>query len=189
MEDLLRRLDSIGIDHINLLEFCWPLHNWREFKRRGFMIRRPPFDILYPYRYAGGLPVAGSEPDCLALILFAIAEGLSLGLHYCSLAHKHREQVYEQNHAYATEFPDFDFSQEDFFLWTCKVFGNEVEAARRLLDACGEGYSLDTKAAFLQCRPYNKEALAAAELHPALSCCIVESRGERTVLRELALRL
>ena len=79
MKDLLVRSDALGISGVNLLEFCFPLHNAAEFAKRGFQLRKHPFKYLYNYWYGGGVPVAGSEAEALELLAFAEREGLRLG--------------------------------------------------------------------------------------------------------------
>ena len=68
MKDLLVRSDALGISGVNLLEFCFPLHNAAEFAKRGFQLRKHPFKYLYNYWYGGGVPVAGSEAEAVAKI-------------------------------------------------------------------------------------------------------------------------
>lgn len=63
MKRLLRTLDNLGVRGINLLEFCFPLCNAEEFLARGFTLRQRPYEVLYNYWYAGGLPIAGGETD------------------------------------------------------------------------------------------------------------------------------
>ena len=61
MKSLLVDLDKIGIKGINLLEFCFPYSNVQEFNNRGYKVKNPPFEVLYDYWYAGGLPIWASE--------------------------------------------------------------------------------------------------------------------------------
>lgn len=100
MKDLLVRSDALGISGVNLLEFCFPLHNAAEFAKRGFQLRKHPFKYLYNYWYGGGVPVAGSEAEALELLAFAEREGLRLGIHYCSSDNKNTGQIYQQNKAF-----------------------------------------------------------------------------------------
>lgn len=137
MQDLMRRFDEVGIDGINLLEFCFPFANWDEFARRGFVLKNPPFDVMYDYGYSGGLAVAGSEELILELMLWALDEGLSLGMHYCSLDNKHRSEMRQKNERAAHAHPCIEFDEEDFFLKTAKVFGPDVAVARPLLEDAG----------------------------------------------------
>lgn len=141
MKDLLIRADSLGVRGVNLLEFCFPLHNAEEFQRRGFRLRKHPYNYLYDYWYGGGIPVAGSESEALALMEFAAAEGLRLGLHYCSSDNKNTGQVYQQNNApEAVAFiqehcPWMEPDPADRFLKCAKAFGADAEALRRWLEA------------------------------------------------------
>lgn len=137
MKDLLRAFDEIGIDGINLLEFCFPFCNWPEFEKRGLKLKNPPFEVMYDYGYSGGLAVAGSEELILRLMLWALDEGIGIGLHYCSLENKHRSEVRIKNERIAEGFPAFEFDEGDFFLKIGKVFGIDVEVARKALEAAG----------------------------------------------------
>src|SRR5690606_10229188 len=98
MRALLLELDRIGIHSINLLELCYPLINADEFNARGYEVKARPFDTLYDYWYAGGVPVARSEVECLDLIEFAIDQKLSIGVHYCSLENKFTGPNYRKTH-------------------------------------------------------------------------------------------
>lgn len=136
MKALLREFDAIGIDGINLLEFCFPFCNWPEFEKRGFRLKNPPFDVMYDYGYSGGLAVAGSEKLILRLMLWAIDEGLALGLHYCSLDNKHRSEIRQKNERVRDIHECLQFDEGDFFLKAAKVFGEDAEPVRQvLLDA------------------------------------------------------
>ena len=132
MRDLLLRCDSIGVRGVNLLEFCFPLHNAEQFRKRGFCLRKRPYDYLYDYWYGGGVPVAGSEGEALALMELATQRNLSVGVHYCSSDNKNTGQIFQQNRAF---FADSDLKAhypwmiEDAgtrFLACAKVFGEEA---------------------------------------------------------------
>lgn len=97
MRLMLSRIDAMGVRGINLLEFCFPLCNAEAFRERGFELRKHPFNYLYDYWYGGGVPVAGSEAEALALMGYAARENLRLGVHYCSSDNKNTGQVYQQN--------------------------------------------------------------------------------------------
>lgn len=133
MQELLIALDGIGIDGINLLELCFPYHNADAFRERDYRIKNPPYRVLYNYWYAGGLPIAGSEEACLALLDLAFDRGLSLGVHYCSLENKFSGQIYLQNAPYNNHYPFCTFSQRDYFLKSAKVFGDDVAPVERVL--------------------------------------------------------
>ena len=72
MIEVLTELERLEIFGINLLEFCFPRHNAEVYRQHGYRIKARPFRVLYNYWYAGDLPVAGSEMECLDLIEFAL---------------------------------------------------------------------------------------------------------------------
>lgn len=137
MKDLFRRFQEVGIDGINLLEFCFPFCNWGEFRKRGFVLKNPPFDVMYDYGYSGGLAVAGSEELILELMVWALDEGITFGMHYCSLENKHRSEIRQKNERAAHIHPCLEFDEGDFFLKAGKVFGDDIAVARPLLEAAG----------------------------------------------------
>ena len=189
MHELFDRWAEIGIDGINLLEFCFPFHSWEEYEARGFEIRNPPFDVMYDYGYSGGLPVAGSEELCLELMLWGIEHDVPFGMHYCSLDNKHRSEMRLRNERGRNIHPVFKFDEGDFFLKCAKVFGSDVEPTIEALLRSG-------KTAFLQ----NDQArslsfprsylryLGNLNISPALSICLLEEDDEGTYLREVALK-
>lgn len=132
MQRLLVQLDERGVRGINLLELCFPMRNWPEFERRGMRVKNPPFSVLYDYGYAGGLPIAGSEEDCLALVLFAMDAGLGMGVHYCSLDNKNRDQVLQQNRAVPLDARIYELGDDSFY-HTARVFDGDVARARDVL--------------------------------------------------------
>ncbi len=137
MKHLLRTFDEVGIDGINLLEFCFPFCHWEEFERRGFVLKRPPFEVMYDYGYSGGLAVSGSEELILSLMVWAIDEGLTLGLHYCSLENKHRSEIRQKNERARGLHPCLELDEGTFFLQCCKAFGPDVPVARPALSKAG----------------------------------------------------
>ena len=109
---------------------------------------------LYDYGYAGCLPLAGSELLCLELLEYALDEGLSLGVHYCSLENKHRDQICVQNGACSVDAGVYERDPHDFFLKTVKAFDGDVSLARRALEACGVGaFSLEDEGLSLAFHP------------------------------------
>lgn len=136
MKELLLELERLQIHSINLLEFCYPFNNAAEFRRRGFAVRKRPFHTLYDYWYAGGVPIAGSEMACLELMEFALAQDLSIGVHYCSLENKLTGQNYQQNFGRAAPKTAY-FSQNDYLFKTAKVFGNDIKPVYRALRRAG----------------------------------------------------
>lgn len=139
MKKLFRRFDEIGIDGINLLEFCFPFSNWDEFAKRGLVLKDPPFEIMYDYGYSGGLAVSGSETLILKLMLWCLDEGIEIGLHYCSLENKHRSEIRQKNERARNMHPCLSFDEGDFFLKCGKVFGEDVGIALSVLE--DEGYA------------------------------------------------
>ncbi len=137
MKGLLRTFDEVGVDGINMLEFCFPFCNWEEFERRGFLLKRPPFEVMYDYGYSGGLAISGSEELILELMVWAIDEGLGLGLHYCSLENKHRSEIRQKNERARGLHPCLEMDEGTFFLQCGKAFGQDVPVVRDALSALG----------------------------------------------------
>ncbi|MEG0375223.1 MAG: radical SAM protein, partial [Raoultibacter sp.] len=190
MKQLLLQLDAVGVFGINLLEFCYPSGDWDEFGSRGFTVKNPPFPVLYDWAYAGGLPIEGSELECLRLVEFAIDEGLNLGVHYCSLENKHRDQVLTQNSRTAFTQAWYELDPDDYFYKTCKVFGDAALAARRLLERNGlDGWDFDASDNALSAHPRLAPMLRSSGIDAAISYNILEVRDDCFVLRELALKL
>ena len=132
MKELLVRLDAMGVRGVNLLEVGFPLCNAEAFAERGLELRQNPYPILYNYWYAGGLPIAGSEAECLELMRFAAERGLKLGVHYCSLDNKNTGQIYQQNKgflldkAFAAAHGWLHFDEEEYFLKCVKAVGDDA---------------------------------------------------------------
>lgn len=188
MRELLRRFDEIGIDGINMLEFCFPFCNWDEFDKRGLLVRNPPFPVMYDYGYSGGLPIAGSEELILELMLWGIDEGFSFGMHYCSLENKHRSEMRQMNERAAHMHPCFSFDEGDFFLKTGKVFGDDRALARRVLEACGCRSFLESTGEGSLSFPISFMAqLKGVGVTPVESICVLERDEAGSFLREVGL--
>ena len=184
MKDLLVRSDALGISGVNLLEFCFPLHNAAEFAKRGFQLRKHPFKYLYNYWYGGGVPVAGSEAEALELLAFAEREGLRLGIHYCSSDNKNTGQIYQQNKAYFADpalrdaHPWMRADEGDRFLKCAKAFGEDARWAREWAEGAGVacGYDPDVPSLALA----DDDAAALEEACPSIvlaeSVNVVEER-------------
>lgn len=187
MRALLLELDRIGAFGINLLEFCYPLGDWDEFGKRGFAVKNPPFPVLYDYGYAGGLPIDGSELLCLELIEFALDEGLSLGVHYCSLENKNRDQICTQNGA-CSPGGVYELDSSDFFLKTAKVFDGDVPLVQRTLAACGvTESSLEDGGRGLAFHPRHLSAVQGLPVVACISYNVLEEDARGSVVRELKL--
>ncbi|MCL1798953.1 MAG: radical SAM protein [Eggerthellaceae bacterium] len=193
MRGLLASLEEAGVRGVNLLEFCFPFNNWDAFNERGFAIKNPPFPVLYNYSYAGSLPVAGSEEAALGLMLSALEDGLALGLHYCSLENKHRDQILQQNRSAAFDGLHYELDQEDFFYKAVKFYGEEASLVRAWLEEnTPEGpecYGFDEEDGSLSVHPRLLELLRNLPVTPALSYAVAELREGAPVLRELRLAL
>ncbi|MEQ5203969.1 radical SAM protein [Providencia rettgeri] len=179
MYQLLTQLDDIGIDGINLLEFCFPLTNSEAYQARGFELKNPPYEVYYNYWYAVGLAVAQSELACLRVLNFALENKLSLGVHYCSLENKHTGQVYQSNaffeHNEKILGKHYFFSSQDYFFKSAKVFGDDCEKVAVLLKQTGVSYYQDLLHGFLQFNPEAIYLLTSLDKLPiALTSHIVE---------------
>ncbi len=185
MKDLLQELNSIGIAGINLLEFCFPYHNAQEFKKRQFRVKNPPFEVLYDYWYAGGLPVAGSEDEGLELLNFAVEEVLSLGVHYCSLENKFTGQVFQQNQL-ADKAKLIYLSPKDYFIKTAKVFGDDIPTVMCIFDAKNmREYEVNKDYQYLEFPVDEIHLLSALSVEIGISTNIMEVREGELYRREL----
>lgn len=190
MQDWMRRFDEAGIDGMNLLEFCFPFHSWDEFAKRGFELRNPPFDVMYDYSYSGGLAIDGSEQLALELMLWAMDEGLSFGMHYCSLDNKHRSEMRQMNEVGRGMHPCFAFDEDDFFLKTAKVFGKDIEPAMKALRAAGCTDFLESAHEHSVAFPlHHIDALEGTRVTPVVSYNVLERDDQGRYLREVGLKL
>ena len=150
------------------------------------MLPRPP--VLYNYGYAGGLPLAGSELLCLELLEFALDEGLSLGVHYCSLENKNRDQICLQNASRPLDGGVYERDEHDFFLKTMKVFDGDVPLVQRALEACGVGaFALEDDGRSLAFHPRHVAAVQGLPVALCRSYNVLEESADGTVVRELKL--
>lgn len=187
MELLLRRLDHMGVWGINLLEFCLPFHRAEEFVKRGMAIKNPPYQALYEYHYGGGMPVEDSEELCFALVEYAARKKLRLYVHYCSVENKCRGDMYQANVNYAKAHPLYELSQEDFFLRTVKVFGQDAKTAAKCLQQMGVREYQITGDEMLLCHPRYHTLLRKSGIPALLSWNVVERRAQGLVMREIKL--
>lgn len=185
MKELLHRLEEIGVQGINLLEFCFPMHNAEEFQRRGFKLKFPPYETYYNYWYAGGLAVHKSEEECLKLLQYANEQQLKLGVHYCSLENKHTGQLYKQNkHVQLSKL--YSFSNKDFFIKSAKVFGEDREIAAEKLRKHGmKTFEENDQFDFLQFPISAIKYLKDSPVQIAVCSYVNEMRGGEEVLREV----
>ena len=189
MQGVLRELDRLEIASINLLEFCFPLNNAAAFRAKGFKVKKHPFRVLYNYWYAGGLPIAGSELECLDLLEFALQEKLKIGVHYCSLENKHTGQIYQQNSAPQTSKIGY-LSEKDHFIKTAKVFGADIAKVKRIFNQIGyRDYQRNRDHDFLEFHVSKIEALKELDVEVAISSSVMETRQDGEYLRELQVDL
>lgn len=188
MQELLEELNDIGISGINLLEFCFPNNNIEEFQKRSFTIKNPPFKVLYNYWYAGGLPVAGSEEECLELLEYALDRKLRIGVHYCSLENKHTGQVFQQNKENRSKL--IHFSNKDFFLKTAKVFGEDISEVLKIFKKKKvTDYQINEDYNFLEFHIKDIRHLKKLPVEVGISSNVIEEREGEKYLRELKVEL
>ncbi|WP_058909879.1 radical SAM protein [Entomohabitans teleogrylli] len=173
MRKLLMELDALGVDGINLLEFCFPLNNAAAYRERGFTLKYPPWQVYYNYWYAGGLAIAESENLCLELMLFALENKLQLGVHYCSLENKHTGQVYQQNAGYSPP-ETLLFSGIDYFFYSAKAFGDDIPAVEQQLRQHDIAFTRNLQHHFIQFNPQAIPLLRDTGAELCLSSFIVE---------------
>jgi pyruvate formate-lyase activating enzyme-like uncharacterized protein len=74
-------MKSMGVHHLNLHQLITTPHNYKALIRRN-----------YSFLHHTGVPVFESEMTALKLLLYAVEEGISLPINYCSQAYKTRLQ-------------------------------------------------------------------------------------------------
>lgn len=196
MKAMLSRIDGIGVRGINLLEFCFPLCNADEFRKRGFELRKHPFNYLYDYWYGGGVPVAGSEAEALALLEHAEREGLRLGVHYCSSDNKNTGQVFQQNKVFTCDdavrgaYPWLTADAGDRFLKCAKAFGADAVRVRDWAQRAGAPCDFDGKVpmAAIPLAQVDAARSACPNVRFAESASLFEQREGALYLREVGVR-
>lgn len=188
MKLLLQKLDEIGCSGINLLEFLFPWINPGEYVSKGFKIKNKPFEILYNYDYAGGLPVAGSAEDCVKLINYSVENRLKMGVHFCSLENKLTSQIYAQNSK--TNLLAYEvFSERDFFIKTARAYGsNALKVEKFFKKNKINDYQMDIGRLQIEFHPkYIKELTNVGEI--ALTYNVTEEYNKRKIMREIKIDL
>lgn len=196
MKAMLSRIDGIGVRGINLLEFCFPLCNADEFRKRGFELRKHPFNYLYDYWYGGGVPVAGSEAEALALLEHAEREGLRLGVHYCSSDNKNTGQVFQQNKVFTCDdavrgtYPWLTADAGDRFLKCAKAFGADAVRVRDWAQRAGVPCDFDGEVpmAAIPLVQVGAARSACPNVRFAESANVFEQREGALYLREVGVR-
>lgn len=189
MKDVLLELDRLGVSSINLLEFCFPLINADAFREKGFQLKARPYKILYNYWYAGGLPIARSELECLDLLAFAIEQQLTMGVHYCSLENKHTGQIYQQNMGQSLP-PTHYFSEKDYFLKSAKVYGDDIAKVLQVLRRKRvKEYVRNEEYDYLEFHVDKIRLLGRMNVEIGISSSVFEMRPDGQYLRELKVDL
>ena len=190
MREWMRRFDDAGISGMNMLEFCFPFHSWQQFEKRGFLLRNPPFPVMYDYGYSGGLAIAGSEALALELMLWALDEGLHFGMHYCSLENKHRSEMRQLNERGRALHPCFSFDSGDFFLKCAKAYGPDIASARAILEDAGcRDFLEDSNEQSLSFPLRFADVVLSGDIQVAVSFNVLEEDERGRFLREVALEL
>ncbi len=185
MKIVLTELERLEVFGINLLELCFPLHNADAFRWQGFKLKSKPFRVLYNYWYAGSLPVAGSEMECLDLIEYALEEKLKLGVHYCSLENKNTGQIYQQNSIRPLPKTMY-FSNTDYFLKSAKVFGEDIAPVQRFFQKTGyKNYEINIEHNYLEFHVSQIRSLKQLDIEIGLSSNVMETRDGERYVREL----
>jgi len=189
MKEILLALDELEIHSINLLELCYPFLNAEEFNRRSFKISKRPYQTLYNYWYAGGVPIAKSELACLSLLEFAIDQDLCMGIHYCSLENKLTGQNYQQNHGKSAPETAY-FSERDYLYKSAKVFGRDISRVKRRLQRNGYRASVrNRKHDYLEFHVSEIPSLIGMNVEIGLSTSTLETRSDGAYARELKVDL
>lgn len=197
MKALLVDLSAWGVKGINLLEFCFPLNNAEAFSERRFALRKRPFDVLYNYWYAGGIPVAGSEAESLELLRFARERKLDLGVHYCSSDNKNTGQLFQQNSMFVPmqaatgRYPEYRFDDSDYLVKCAKAFGPCVDAVRRALDElmpdAKSRVTLDEGVLSFPCEQARAVLALVPDAELGVSLNVLEPSSEGVKMREVGL--
>lgn len=190
MKSLMVELDKIGIYSVNVLEFLYPWVHTDEYIKSSLEVAHRPYEVLFNYDYAGGLPISGSEKDCLELLLFCAEKGLKMGLHYCSLENKLTAQVYNLNKIVKLSGTEY-FSEKDFFIKSVRGYGDDIiEIKNRLDEANINHYIYNSSDMFIEFSPIYVELLKDLDIELGLNYLILDfdSMGNK-LLREVAVNL
>lgn len=183
MKSLMNKLEDIGIYGINILEFLYPFIDSAGYKENNYKVKKQPYDVLYGYTYAGGVPVAKSSIECMEVMLYAIEKNMKMGLHYCSLENKLTSQLYFDNMSAGKSKIEY-FSQSDFFIKVVKGYNEDVNIIKNILEDKGAEYILYEKENIIEFHPENVYLLKDynMELGLAYLACNYNSKtGEKYI--------
>lgn len=186
MKELMLTLDEMGIFGVNILEFLYPWVHPEEYSKQGHEVAHRPYEILFNYTYAGGLPISGSETECLELLLFCAEKKVKMGVHYCSLENKLTSQIYHHNFNLRLTGTEV-FSEKDFFIKTAKGYGQDIDWIREKLDEAGcDHYIFNNSSRFIEFSPKLVPLLKERDMELALTYQAVDFDEEgNKVLREV----
>ena len=189
MQGILRNLNQIGIFGINLLEMLCSLVHPGAYKERGYLIKNPPWSVLYDYWYPGTLPIAGSEAACLNLLEYALEEGFKLGVHYCSGENKHTAQLFRQNAG--GPIPEtHTFSENSYFLVSAKAYGKDAMEVLRVFQKSGfQKFRFDPASRILEFPVGMVPTLPNPDMQVGIATSTLERSNGEVLLRELRLDL
>jgi pyruvate formate-lyase activating enzyme-like uncharacterized protein len=184
VKELLDQLEDMGIYSINLLEFLFPLVRDEEYKK--FKIKKQPYKILFDYVYAGGIPISGSEIECLKLLKYAAEKKYKIGVHYCSLENKLTSQIWHLNHK-VVKNPIEYFSESDFFIKTARAYGAEALHVKQILENNKIKYYLfDKRNNRIDFSVTNISLLKGSKIELGISYMVCIKNPKGTFLKEVA---
>jgi len=134
-QEILTRLDGMGIYGVNLKEMNFAGVNAAEFVRRGYRLRRQPIMPLY---FSGLLPlyaVSGSEETAMRLLEFSARKRLGISVHYCSI--KNKRHTYAQSlrrHSEYVKQPYEDVAKNGLLKVAAVYCPEHVRAGNSLLE-------------------------------------------------------
>lgn len=186
MRPFLDLCNRIQIFSLNLLEFLFPWHHADRYRAMGYKIKHRPYDVIYNYSYAGGLPVDGSESEVLRCLVYAKDQGFSVGVHYCSLENKLTSQIYQQNIKIPLSKTELR-SHKDHFLKSARFFGLDAAKAKSILEKIkGTRFIWDDRREMLECHPVDLVHLKESGMDDVIiTFAVAENDGYQTTIREV----
>lgn len=185
MKSLMEVLDNIGIYGINILEFLYPFVESTEYAKKDYQVKKHPYNVLYPYTYAGGVPVAISSVECLQVMLYAVEKNMKMGLHYCSLENKLTSQVYHANFNVSKSEIEY-FSQNDFFIKVAKGYNEDINIIKKVLQENKKEYIIYDEEKIIEFNPENISLLKDYNMELGLAYLAVDydNQLKSKVMRE-----
>ncbi|MDR0453325.1 MAG: radical SAM protein [Deferribacteraceae bacterium] len=189
MKKLLDKLEEIGIFGINILEYLFPWGYAKEYAKEGYKIRCRPYNILFDYSYAGGIPIAGSETECMKLMKYAAEKKYKTGVHYCSLENKLTAQIWHHNHKFKKTPLEY-FSEKDFFVRTAKGYGEDAYKIKEILDKgkCGD-YIYNKGEARIEFPMEKIPLLAGNKMQIGVGVMALDRQDDKNCVREIAVHM